>query len=115
MNEAAIYDLLYRYCSGELLGLVTQAIDRRETFEDFHAWSLGHFIPPREMSQLRIARYERVQSVGEQFSNYVQAMKDAALVLRINESEAQIVERVVERLTSTQRARFVFQSPPSDI
>ena len=76
MNESAIYDLMYRYCSGELLGLVTRAINSRETFEDFHARSLGHFIPSREMSQLTIARYERVQSVGEQLSNYVQTKCD---------------------------------------
>jgi len=43
----------------------------------------------------------------------VQAIKDAALVLRINESEAQVVERVVEVLTLTQRVRFIFQSPTS--
>jgi len=113
MNDSAIYEPMYRYCRGELLALVTQAIDSRETFENFHARSLGHFIPTREMSQLRIARYERVQSVGEHFSNYVQAIQNAALVLRINESEVQVVERVVEGLTSTQRARFVFQPPPS--
>jgi len=113
MNESATYELMYRYCRDELLGLVTQAINTRETFEDFHVRSLGHFIPSREMPQLRIARYERVQSVGEQFSNYVQAIKDAALVLRINKSEEQVVERAVEGLTPTQRARFVFQSPPS--
>ena len=65
------------------------------------------------MSQLRIARYERVQSEGEHFSNYVQAIKDAALVLRISESEAQIVERVVEGLTPTKRACFIFQPPHS--
>jgi len=67
------------------------------------------------MSQLRIARYERVQSVSEHFSNYVQAIKDAALVFRIGDSEAQVVDRVVEGLTLTQRARFVFQPPPSSI
>ena len=113
MNDSAIYKLLYRNCRGELLGLVTQANDSRETYVDFLARSLGHFIPSREMSQLTIARYERVQSVGEQFSNYVQAIKDAALALRINKSEAQAVERVVEGHTHTQRARFVFHSPPS--
>jgi hypothetical protein len=43
----------------------------------------------------------------------VQAIKDAALVLRIEESEAQIVERVVEGLMSAQCARFIFQAPPS--
>jgi len=66
------------------------------------------------MSQLRIVRYKGVQSVGEQFSNYVQAIKDAALAPRISESESQVLERTVEGLTPTQHARFVFQSPPSD-
>ena len=53
--------------------------------------------------------------VGEHFVKYVQAIKYAALVLRISESEAQVVERVVG-LTPTRRARFVFQPhlPPSD-
>jgi len=51
--------------------------------------------------------------VGEQFSNYVQAIKDAVLVLRINESKAHVVEKVVEGLMPTQRSRFVFQSLPS--
>jgi len=115
MNDSAIYELMYPYCRGELLALVTQAINTREIFENFHARSLGHFIPSREMSQLRIARYERVQSVSEHFSNYVQAIKDAALVFRIGDSEAQVVDRVVEGLTLTQRARFVFQPPPSSI
>jgi len=115
MNDSAIDELMCRYCRGQLLALVTRAIDSRETVEDFHAGSLGHFIPSRGMSQLRIARYERVQSVGEHFSNYVQAIKVAALVLRISESEAQVVERVVEGLTPTQRAHFVFQSPPSSV
>jgi len=95
------------------LALVKQAINTRETFENFHARSLGHFIHSREMSQLRIARYERVKSEGEHFSNYVQAIKDAALLLHISESEAQVVERNVERLTPTQLACFVFQPPPS--
>jgi len=94
MNGSAIYELMYRYCRGELLALVIQAIKTRETFENFHAWSLGHFIPSREMSQLRIARYGRVRSVGGQFSNYVQALKDTALVFRTSESEAQVAKEL---------------------
>jgi hypothetical protein len=52
-NDSAIYELMHPYCRGEFLALVTQAINNRETFENFHARSLGHFIPPREMSQLQ--------------------------------------------------------------
>ena len=92
------------------MALVTQAINTRETFENFHARSLGPFIPSREMSQLRIARYKSVQSVGEHFSNYVQAIKDAALVLHISESEAQVLERVVEGLAYP-ACSFCFPAP----
>jgi hypothetical protein len=41
---------------------------------------------------------------------YVQALHDAALVLRISEAEAQVVERVVEGLTPVKHACFVFQT-----
>ena len=60
------------------MALVTRAINTRETFENFHARSLGHFVPSRAMSQLRIGRYGMVQSEGEHFFSYVQSTKDAA-------------------------------------
>lgn len=112
MNDSAVYEVMYPYCRGELLALVTQAVNSREKFENFHARLLRHLIPSREMSHLRITRYERVQLEEESFSNYVQAIKDAGLVLRINEREAQVVERIIEGLTPNQRARFVFQPAP---
>ena len=45
MNDSAIYELMYSYCRGELLALVTQAINTRETLGNFQARSLGQFIP----------------------------------------------------------------------
>jgi hypothetical protein len=54
-----------------------------------------------------------VQKEGESLANYIQAVRDAALILRIVETEAQVVGRIVEGLTPTQRARFVFQAPPT--
>ena len=65
------------------------------------------------MSQLRAESYERIQFEGESYANYVQSNKDAVLVLRIRENEAQVVELTIECLTPTQRARFVFQAPNS--
>jgi len=50
MNESAINELMYRYCRGELLTLVTQAINNRENFKDFHARSLEKFMPSREVT-----------------------------------------------------------------
>ena len=41
------------------------------------------------------------------------SVRDAAMVLRIREDEAKFIGRIVEGLTPTQRARFIFQTPTS--
>ena len=56
---------------------------------------------------------KRVQGEQESLAMYVQAVRDAALVLRITECEAEFVARIVQGLNPIQRARFVFQAPPS--
>ena len=55
MSDSAIYELMYSYCRGELLCLVTQAINAKENFESFHDRVL-HLIPVREISDLRWAK-----------------------------------------------------------
>jgi len=45
MSDSAIYELMYPYCRGELLFLVTQAINNKENFESFHDRLLRRFIP----------------------------------------------------------------------
>jgi len=44
---------------------------------------------------------------------YVNTITDTALVLRINDNEAELVARIVEGFPSNQHARLIFQSPPS--
>jgi hypothetical protein len=113
MIDSAISEIVYPYCRGELLAFVTKAITGILSFETFHAQLLGQFIPSRQLSQLRVERYERVQDEEEPLASYVQSMRDAALTLRIRETEAHVVERIVEGLKSAQSARFVFQAPPA--
>jgi hypothetical protein len=113
MTEPTIYEIMCPYCRGELLAFVTNAITARERFNFFHARLLRQFIPSRQLSQLRTEKYERVQVEGKSLATYLQSVRNAALVLRISENEALVVERIVEGLTPTQRARFVFQAPPS--
>jgi len=108
-----ISELLYPYCRGELLTCLNQALEEREQFDHFHARLLHHFIPARQLSILRMEKYERVQGEQESLAMYVQAVRDAALVLQITECEAEVVARIVQGLNPTQRARFVFQAPPS--
>jgi hypothetical protein len=113
--EPTLFELLYPCCQGELLVLLTQALTLREPFDSFHERVLQQFIPCRQLCQLRVELYERVQREDESLSTYIQSVKDAALVLRIKESETEVVNRILEGLAMTQRARFVFQAPPKNL
>jgi len=113
MTDLTVYEIMYPYCRGELLAFVTDAITAIESFEIFNARLLGQFIPSRQISQLRAERYKRVQFEGEPLATYVQSIRDEALMLRMKENEAQVVERIVEGITPATHARFVFQAPPS--
>jgi len=108
-----LYELLYPYCRGILLECLGQALTNGESFDLFHARLLQRFIPRRQLDQLKFKMYERLQEEGEPLDVYVNAIKDAALVLRINDSEAEMVARIVEGFTSNQSNRLTFQSPPS--
>jgi hypothetical protein len=81
MTEPTIYETMYPYCRGELLALVTNAITAMESFDFFHAPLLGRFILSRQISQLRMEKYERVQPEGEALVTYVQSVRYVALVL----------------------------------
>jgi hypothetical protein len=106
-----IYEILYPFCKGEVLVLLVQTLSARDSFEIFYESLLKRFMPARQLSQLRVGRYERVQANNEPLGSYIQSIRDAALVLRITETEPQIVEKIIEGLTPNQRARFVFQGP----
>jgi hypothetical protein len=113
-SEPFIYEVLYPYCQGELLILLSNALTTGESFDSLHARLLQHFITTRQLSQLRTENYENVHDEGESLANYIQTIKDATLVLRITETETEVVSRILEGLTPTQRARFVFQAPPNN-
>jgi hypothetical protein len=97
----------------EVLALLSQALSGRHSFERFHEQLLTRFVLARQLSQLRVERYERVQASNETLASYIQSVREAALVLRITETESQVVARIIEGLTPNQRARFVFQGPPN--
>jgi hypothetical protein len=95
--------------------LLIQALTQNEEFDTFHSRLVTQFIPLRQLVKLRTERYKRVQAEGEYLGNYIQDIREAALVLRISEPEPQMVRRMLEGLTPAQRVRFVFQTPPSTL
>jgi len=107
MPDQTIYEVMYPYCRGELLAFVTNAIRDIESFDNFLARLLEQFIPSRQICQLRQRDMKGCY--------LLQSIRDASMMLRTRENEAQVVERIVEELKSAQSARFVFQAPPSSL
>jgi hypothetical protein len=62
-----------------------------------------------------VERYERVQGNHEWLAQYVQDIREAGLLLRIAETETEMVQRIVEGFNPSQRARLVFQGLPNTI
>jgi hypothetical protein len=113
INGPVIYEILYPFCRGDMIESLIKAIKDKETLDQFHDRVLRQFVPNRLLQQLRAEKYERVQRLDKPLSMYVRAVRDAALVPRINETESQTVARIVEGLTPDQRARFLFQEIPT--
>jgi hypothetical protein len=114
ISSPTIYELLYNCCRGELLSCLRQSLARGDSFDQFHEQVLHSFVPSRTLSRLRLDKYERVQKPGETLANYIQEVRDAAFVLRINESEGEMVSRMVDGFSSSQRVRCVFQKAPEN-
>ena len=113
IQASDLFEILHPYCRGEMLTCVVQAIADKEGFESFHERIIKRFIPTRQFSFLRNEWYERVQRSDESLDQYVRAIREAATVLRIKEGESEVVARIVEGFHPDQRARLVFQAPPS--
>jgi hypothetical protein len=105
ITAPTIFEMLYPCCKGELLACLRQSLVRGDNFDQFHEKVLHTFIPSRVLSRLRLDRYERMQKPSESLADYCQAVREAALMLRVGESEEQIVARIVDGFSVAQRGR----------
>jgi hypothetical protein len=83
ISAPTLNELLYPCCKGELLSCLHQSLTRGDSFDLFHEKALQNFVPSRVLSRLRLDMYERVQKQGEPLANYIQAVRDAAFMLRV--------------------------------
>jgi ribosomal protein S6 len=96
--------------TGSLLTHLTEAVVNHLSFEQIHTHLLENFITSRRRAQLR---FERLQVDNELLSTYIHYVREAALILCIQECEAQVVARFIEGLTQAQRVHFVFEAHPT--
>ena len=58
-----------------MLVLLRQALANAEEFDSFHSRLLEHCVPERQVSQLKLDRYEREQREGSRLLNIVRPYK----------------------------------------
>lgn len=107
-----LLSLLIPFTSGPLLDCLCRHISQNN-FIDFHKEALNSFVPSRQYDQLKANLYLRCQSVGEPLSTYILSIKEAACVLLINASEAEVVNTIIEGINSEVRSCLVFSTRPA--
>lgn len=113
MTDSAVMEILTSYCLRPLSDRLLDCLKRGVSFDTFHAEVLDYFVPTRVMERLRVERVYRPQAPGEMLSQYVGEIRSLAQVLRLNFSEGQLVDLIVEGIKPQDRSRFVFCAKPT--
>jgi hypothetical protein len=112
MPDAQLFQLLFPYSHGLLSEKIQKAMKLNSSFDTFHADLIYSFIPSRMLSLFEQERFYRLQNEGEPLSTYIHNIRENAQVLRLNKSECQIVDTILEGLNPLERQRILFQNRP---
>lgn len=84
-------------------------------FDIFHAEVLALYVPFRVMERLKLDRVFRPQLLDESLSQYVGDIRTVWRVLRLDTTEQQLVDIVLQGLKPEERSRLVFAPRPSSL
>jgi hypothetical protein len=98
---------------GTLSNRPSQAISSGCSVYKFHMDTLLLFFPPRARVSLQQKYYFRVQADGESLANYIADVKSHVKVFRLENSEADIVQTILDGLLPTCRSYLVFAGKPT--
>ena len=98
---------------GIVLQLLLRARQAVDPIETFHALVLDFFIPRRESVRLLQGHYLRPQALSESFVQYMERVKEVALVLRLPDTERAVCDVILSGLNPEARSSLVFASRPS--
>jgi len=113
VTEVELLRLIIPYCRGSLSERLQAVLLRKGTFDDFHKDVLEFFVPGRLLERLKVEYFYRPQGHGERLSNFIAAVKEAGRVLRLEISEADTVQVILEGLNPEERSRLALSARPN--
>lgn len=106
-----IFSLLVPYTRGPLLSCLLNNRERND-FDLFHYQAIKSFIPERQLVNIKQNLFWRKQADNERLADYIRDIKETALLLRLNLSEEQVVENILEGINYRIRACCTFNARP---
>ncbi|KAG8265203.1 hypothetical protein J6590_100004 [Homalodisca vitripennis] len=113
MTDLVLMEILAPFCLRPLSDRLLDCLKRRASFDEFHAQVIEYFIPGRVMERLRVERIYRPQAPGETLSQFVGEIRGVAQILRLDLSERQLVDIILEGINLEDRCRLVFCTRPT--
>jgi hypothetical protein len=98
---------------GTLSNRLSEAISSGCSVDKFHMDTLLLYFPPRARVSLQQKYFFRVQADGESLANYIANMKSYVKVFRLENSEADIVQTILDGLSPACRSYLLFADKPT--
>ncbi|XP_063216930.1 uncharacterized protein LOC134527875 [Bacillus rossius redtenbacheri] len=112
IHESQILEVIYPFTLGPLAERTQLAITQMFSFDQYHEDILSFFIPSRLLTQLQLNNYNRLQKPGEHLAAYVYEVNEAAAIFRLQVSEQEVINTILDGLTPDERSRLVFLTRP---
>jgi hypothetical protein len=113
VSDVHILFILYPYMVGTLSSRLSEVISSWCSVDKFHMDTLLFFFPPRARVSLQHKYCFRVQADGESLANYIADVKSYVKVFRLENSEGDIVQTILDGLSPACRCYLVFADKPN--
>ena len=112
MSDGTLLELVYPYCRGSVAERVARTIRDGCSVASFHRGVLDACVPGLLRKQLQDKYFYRVQAHGENFSKFVQSLREAVRILGLGLPENEVVQMIFEGVTPQERSRLTFAERP---
>lgn len=112
VDDSLLLSLLIPYCRSPLSDLLNLVLSKKGNFEEFHRQTLQTFVPGRMREDLKMQMFYRSQGLRESLAAYCTEVRSASRVLRLDLSEEEVVQVILDGITPEERSRLVFCSKP---
>jgi hypothetical protein len=113
ISDVHILLILYPYTVGILANRLSEAISTGCSVDKFHMDTLDFFLPLRARVSLQQKYCFRVQADNESLANYIADVKCYVKVFRLENTETDIVQTILDGLSPVCRSYLVFADKPT--